>query len=1038
MSLDKLQALHDQLSNRFDTILQVRSPEHPVYFIEHGLDPDALRSLRDAVICGLQASPWLRSEWWCSRSLPLLACASELGYEYCGSGTQYWPLLEENLGRHFDFDMRAALHYHFEQAAVRWRGCQPPDNGWAETFCHIAWPITHSVLPRDLHRPFVESLRDLRVQVRNEDDDRLFAELFRKAPDSGSSRYRSWLLNREPAVSLARSLLGGPTTQTTPSLSLEIFDRIVADIRKDRASHRILRQARSQQRVTVPRTRSEKLAATARPTRPAHWASLVLRLCDNRWRLEGELPLLPVSLRKSLKQPLQGRWRPVPWGLSDAEPIPRQAILLSSPFPLGYSLLARVSSETSFLTGFEDLELSVDELAMLQSVRFRLDRPLLFGSLEDGTAHQLISHGRPECECFALVSAEESLPQLEGVSPLAKSISGAQILRVDLTNESVRVWLGLGARTESKSVREWQWLEPASLAPTAGVSRYLKADALALSIGSGDGLSIQWSRDNVRQGRLALSAGSLVTLPGEELGRYVVELLAGEERIDRREYEVIEIDPYEREHAVCSMELLGDGPSREDFTQQRLVKELLQQRLTLEIASPRRICDVMVTLRIVETGTSVGATLDALPARFGPKDPIWEQLLKSAAAAGSLEGIELTLEVCVGRLAKRSWRLESEADELWWELTSDGTPVPLSDADRYRVVSRPLDRLLADPVPDDVVSPRLLLARRKRDGYLAHFDAMYRTDSRSTWPSELEMPRRLLRQFDDSEDGTGLRRLVEVYLQVSCARTDNLVAEWMRRGHAATLRKWILTVCCGSRWEHLLEEVEHVESMDPVRMFWDQALQLRAGFPREMPESLEAASDAWFERAREDLQIRLPEGWWHGPIPRLSNTDGESLDEVFQKALGRSDYYTETESFQKALRATCWKLNGDRLADLIQPAIGGDELLEMPLFGMSVSELQRELILWRKRHLRGLPSRIAWDGDQLGSWLALLLQPSALRRHPWEDVLRSILADQPVARAGAFAVWRVEQLERLGSFRSSPLATPNPLRETHRHDHAAD
>lgn len=1021
MIIVELEELHKGLIHRFETLLQGRGGAYPLYFIEHGLDAESLSALSDAVAFGLKASPWLRSEWWSQRFLPLLVCTSELGYEYCGNGTEYWPLVEKRMGRHFDVEMREALHCHFALAAERWRGCRPPDSGWANAFCHIAWPISHAVLPRDLQRPFLESLRALRIQVRAEDDETLHASLRRSAPAFGSTRYLSWLQNREPAVSLARRFLGETVNDDSNALSPEIVDRILSDIRRDQTATRTLRQARTQQREVPQASKTSKPATSTRTSAPPLWANLVLRSQEGRWQLFGELPLLPAALRKSLRQPLQGRWRPRPWEMNDAPPIPPQAILQSSPFALRHSLLAKAPTETPFFAGFEALGLSDDEARLLRSVRFRMERPFLFEVLEGDLARQLPSNRTSDGECLALVATGLESTRPAGVPLLDSSIPGGQVLAVDLKNDQVRHWLGLTQNGSVRSKPSWRWCLPAPLAPFDDPPKFLGADPMALSIESGDSLSVVWKRNGGFVEQCALTEGRLMALPRDEPGRYAVDLRTGSDLLDSYEYEVVHTDRGEKENAVCSLSLSGDGPSREEFPKPRLVKELRQHRLTLEVGCARRLANVPITVRVPETGAVAHETIDFLPARFGPRHGLWSRLLDSASAGVSWEGSDLTLEVRVGNLARSTWRLECETEELWWEPSPSGAPTPVSDADVYETVSRPADRLLDDAVPGESAPPHLLLARRRRDGQTAQFDGMFLTDDQTGWPLELVRPPRLLRQLDDDDRGVGLRRVVELYLQMASAGSNNVVAEWHRRKYAATLRKWILGVCCGARWSHAGEESAEDEMIDPVRCFWREAWLQRAGFPENDLALTDADAERLFEEAADRLRARLPEGWWQGPIPALTDTQGELLDDVFRRAQSRNDFFTPTVRFQKALESACWRLNGSRFADLIQPISGSEDLLELPLLGMSISELQLELNGWRTRHLRGLPLRIAWDGDHLGIWLALLLQPATLRRHAWEHVVNALLSDLPIARAGAFMAWRVEQLERLSSFRA-PIA----------------
>src|SRR5688572_15020158 len=68
-----------------------------VFFIEHGLSNTELLELGAVVREAAQHHP-PESDWWRVCPLPLIVSATEVGYRYRGSGTDFWPLLEAELG----------------------------------------------------------------------------------------------------------------------------------------------------------------------------------------------------------------------------------------------------------------------------------------------------------------------------------------------------------------------------------------------------------------------------------------------------------------------------------------------------------------------------------------------------------------------------------------------------------------------------------------------------------------------------------------------------------------------------------------------------------------------------------------------------------------------------------------------------------------------------------------------------------------------------------------------------------------------------
>jgi len=79
----------------------------PIYFADHGFTADEREAVRNLVRSGLQCKP-LGSFDWSSAYLPLLVCAIEVGYYYEGNGTDFWPLLSNELQHDFD-GVRSAL-----------------------------------------------------------------------------------------------------------------------------------------------------------------------------------------------------------------------------------------------------------------------------------------------------------------------------------------------------------------------------------------------------------------------------------------------------------------------------------------------------------------------------------------------------------------------------------------------------------------------------------------------------------------------------------------------------------------------------------------------------------------------------------------------------------------------------------------------------------------------------------------------------------------------------------------------------------------
>ncbi|TFI48636.1 hypothetical protein E4O93_06765 [Diaphorobacter sp. DS2] len=127
--------LQCHLSERFSELRDAR--RGAVFFVEHGLRADELDELRGGVRASLRSHP-LESGWWDHHDLPLLVAATEVGYRYRGSGTDFWPLLEDELRVELPAPSRQRIKDLFEHATERLRGARPPATAWAHAFHLIA------------------------------------------------------------------------------------------------------------------------------------------------------------------------------------------------------------------------------------------------------------------------------------------------------------------------------------------------------------------------------------------------------------------------------------------------------------------------------------------------------------------------------------------------------------------------------------------------------------------------------------------------------------------------------------------------------------------------------------------------------------------------------------------------------------------------------------------------------------------------------------------------------------------------------------
>ncbi|MEZ4447726.1 MAG: hypothetical protein R3B72_52100 [Polyangiaceae bacterium] len=114
--------LQRHLRERFGQLRDSR--RGAVFFVEHGLGGAELDDLRADVRASLRVHP-LESGWWDQHDLPLLVAATEVGYRYQGSGTDFWPRLEEELDFGLPAESRQRIKDLFVRAVELYRGRAP-------------------------------------------------------------------------------------------------------------------------------------------------------------------------------------------------------------------------------------------------------------------------------------------------------------------------------------------------------------------------------------------------------------------------------------------------------------------------------------------------------------------------------------------------------------------------------------------------------------------------------------------------------------------------------------------------------------------------------------------------------------------------------------------------------------------------------------------------------------------------------------------------------------------------------------------------
>ncbi|TWU10522.1 hypothetical protein [Allorhodopirellula heiligendammensis] len=1017
--MERLREKHGQLTDHF-AVAHGDEGGGPKwrYFVDHGLSRAECESLREIVREALQCKP-LDSFDWQTAYLPIVVCAVEVGYGYRGNGTDFWPKLAETLSHEFGFDDRNRLSNWFAKASAKYGGVTPGSSDWEQAFRHIAWPITHAVAAKDIRRPFADCLRRFRRNVENEKltDETIVADLSRISTQVGSRRFRTWMQRPDVVAGIVRDLLGGKPLDEAGLFSKLFRDRLIEDLRNEPEIRRAVRQVESGRKTGLKENHDD---AAGNQPEAERFGEFFLRQDENGGlELCGEMPELPKLIQLSLK-PIRGRWKARPWGRGGASPIPSDCLRsIRGHFPVSFSYLARANAETPFFTGVDELSVDQDAKLWLESVRFPAAEMLAFPPMnaDDDSSHAIV--GRTPHRGRIWVAARRGEIELrrseedESYCNLIGPIEGGEVWEFDADNAEVRQWLGWppANAVDTQTGPAFTWLRPSPVSIDAkNQPVYTTDDEIGISVVGDKPVQLVLKKGSKEIVSESVSSVAMLTLDSRESYELLVQC-DGEEIesfsfviVDDKGDGFIEPDPETPWHAVVSHVDAGEIELSR--------KDLFNRRLNLDIIGDRGIENLNAKLTVMPGEAVASVRLDRIPTRLSATHPVWDELCDRLPPSVLKSPCDLSLSVEIEDLSHDTWLLEAELQELWWEDNADGMPIAVSDSGSLDVRNHCVIKGVSIDEPTD--GDPFISVALDADGNELHFDARVGLVGDAFLSRKPDEPQRSLRQMDDVGSVPGMRSITQRYLQLSSATSSSITAEVNRVGAAGALRDWILNSVCGRNWVQKQRESSKIESVNPVAIWWEcqaseeDLLQPPPEEVRELPPTLPNLVLAEFADV-------LPVGWWDGSIAEVEPDDAEPLDSIFQHLIDDDTVIVDAEALTTSLRHANQKLCGGHLADLLIPADAGDELLAWHVTEMSITNCATELLGWIRRSLSRGRGRQTWSSGELQIWLNLLLYPERLRKHPWESVVEKLLQDRPVARAGAFLAWRVEQVRRLES-----------------------
>lgn len=986
--------VHRELDERYRSLRDSRSG--PVFFIEHGLGEEEVANLVAGVSQALHAHP-LESGWWHSHHLPLIVAATEVGYHYRGSGTDFWPVLEAELGVFVSALERQRIRDLFASASRAYRGAQPPATPWAEAFHLIAWPITHALVPLEFHRPLALTLANLRVKVAGLSDNDLHRAL-RIAASSSSARFSTLLEDTALVVAVTRSLLGDDNAEVCP----EAIQRIAADLASDQvarrgvaAAHRIQRTATE---LTTPRAPSTSVPG-----------SLQLRRHDSALTLEAIFPPVQIELQSRLRRALRRRrYAPRLWGVSAR--VPSEQLLSALPFTI--KLASAPSEDAELLPGLDEMDLDQDLREVLSAFELDVAPPLLFAvASDDELGRRVWGPSISGHRKYWLLSGSDGGPR---GCPLMGEVGPYTCHVLNPEEDSARDFLtGLGFQVHFGVSVGFAGAPP--LDREAQVPVFVAGDQqLVVSRRvPPEGLSVQVGEVQVRL------AGDDVVCVLVERGDHTLRVSNGDEI---REFAFSGTSSLPTTPpSICSV-----TPRTDDLS----VQALMRGALGFAVESFAPIEGLEFTAEIEAEGRRLHATapLGPLPCTVSSDQEPFTTLLDDKTRVLLAQAPSITLRLSVGRLCTCSLRLEQRVAPFWWQYVEDGEVKLLSEVGDLPFGWVAATDPTAPPASNLIgtLDEARLLAPSDLDVSVYSGAAPFTTLCVAPNRARLEAPvikkPRLARRLCARPSALGLEDLVESYLRWTLAESRTLIAEMRRRQIAKVIDGWLADLCCGEEWGRREAALGETDPWEALVRVCDET-----GFGRDSYIELSREDESTVTRfAVRTIQRERPDLW--ARVGNLNENDYDTLDSACAHAYGElagkylkqgrddiaakiadadpgeaTDEWDAVLERSKSIVKTTVELHP--LAEMLLPSNGAHGLISLDPSAMTLDELAEELSAW----VRSAPEALAGSmpsANTLKALLALWIEPEAATRLDWRGALDTALVERGVSRAARYLALR--------------------------------
>jgi hypothetical protein len=973
-----LKDCHKSLGDRFRQLSVDRSGL-PVFAIEHGLDAGALQVLRRQVSRQLEIDPNLVGVSWGVSYLPLVVLAAEVGYRYRGTGTDFWPLLTQDL----DLDPRSIspvnLSQLFELGHRNFGLARPGDSPWEQHFPHISWPIGNAAVPLEVQGPLASALRAaVRAGISPENKDTLLGYVRNLASGQSGRRFENWLqrsdLSREVMARLLDPAADGWLTET-------FVRRLDADVRRDVESRRAIGEAR---RLTARKSGRQAEVPASR--------FLVALDGDIVVRLSVRGPVLTAELRDQVV-----------------------ATLRMQGDVLGTTLSRDVIHLRHFLAGGElDLGTTADwPYSPLQRGHVTTALSSQAAQLLDGLQPEQTEFFRLENEMQAAVALlhGEQIAQESKIVRIHKDGDGLSVIqRLDASStKDVEI-----LRKHGLSVRSGRPIVLLGL-PMAGAGGHFATGFPLLARKTSNQTALVLDQNAAANDCLAIDGGEwAVFMP--ETGEHTV----GPEGFEEASHLPFwMVDPPDIDAASIALHPGG-----------ATLADLMEGTLEIRIRAPLPLENVVVQIRLMVAGEEdlvSEDTLDRLPVHIAGRMPLLRDLRTSLTKRGIATAAAARLQVRLeGVLAeqfvllptthrflydkhRRSW---SEAQHSEREVASRVATLSKLFPSKSTAANDEFTLLLPDSENWGALGAGKIIHEKNvfRLGQMAYVQPQAPSTVREA----------------SSRDGvSGLAEMTGAYLAWRLAEAGDPVAHWLQHKCADSLEAGLVGLLCGDKWRQI-EERLNLSVLSPAGALYVSAEQHGLLSGDDLP-SVVRSPDADFlaRRIRIRLHQAIPDH--ETAIAEWSDDLGGELDlavieayEDLRKQMldeGR-DAFEEPDMTRDA---RTWLLALERARDI--PRLSMFQALVLPsarweslsTFSYETATEDEIIDLLDSCHVDAFRRPgLRWIGrPELRAILELWISPrSLIEAGEWQQHLAKSLSDMQTARAVRYAALR-RKLSRL-------------------------